>query len=44
MGRPIAHWTLPKLTSSNVATYRDERLKTDAPATIELSSISLESR
>ena len=31
MRRPIAHWTLAKLTSSNVATYRDERLKTDAP-------------
>jgi len=42
MRRPIAHWTLAKLTSSNVATYRDEHLKTDAPATIvnELSSIT----
>jgi hypothetical protein len=39
---PIAHRTLAKLTSSDIATYRDERLKTVAPATIirELSTIS----
>jgi integrase len=39
---PIAHRTLAKLTSSDVATYRDERLKTVAPATIvrELNTIS----
>jgi integrase len=38
----IAHRTLAKLTSSDVATYRDERLKTVAPATIvrELNTIS----
>jgi hypothetical protein len=39
---PIAHRTLAKLTSSDIATYRDERLKTVAPATIirELNTIS----
>src|SRR6478736_3090067 len=39
---PIAHRTLARLTSSGVATYRDERLKTVAPATIvrELNTIS----
>src|SRR4051812_8771001 len=39
---PIAHRTLAKLTSSDVATYRDERLKSVAPATIvrELNTIS----
>ena len=39
---PIAHRTLAKLTSSDVATYRDERLKSIAPATIvrELNTIS----
>ena len=39
---PIAHRTLAKLTSSDVATYRDERLRTVAPATIvrELNTIS----
>jgi integrase len=39
---PIAHRTLAKLTSSDVATYRDERLKTVAPATVvrELNTIS----
>ena len=39
---PIAHRTLAKLTSADVATYRDERLKTVAPATIvrELNTIS----
>jgi integrase len=38
----IAHRTLAKLTSSDVATYRDERLKSVAPATIvrELNTIS----
>lgn len=39
---PIAHRTLAKLTSADVATYRDERLKLVAPATIirELNTIS----
>jgi len=39
---PIGHRTLAKLTSSDVATYRDERLKLVAPATIvrELNTIS----
>jgi integrase len=39
---PIGHRTLAKLTSSDIATYRDERLKTVAPATIvrELNTIS----
>ncbi|WP_338075771.1 hypothetical protein [Bradyrhizobium septentrionale] len=38
----IAHRTLAKLTSSDIATYRDERLKAVAPATIvrELNTIS----
>lgn len=38
----ISHRTLAKLTSSDIATYRDERLKTVAPATIvrELNTIS----
>lgn len=42
MRRPIAYRTLAKLTSADVATYRDERLKTVAPATIirELNTIS----
>src|SRR3954447_409680 len=37
----ISHRTLAKLTSSDVATYRDERLKTVAPATVvrELNTI-----
>jgi integrase len=39
---PISHRTLQKLTSADVAAYRDERLKTVAPATIvrELNTIS----
>lgn len=39
---PIAHRTLAKLTSCDVATYRDERLKCVASATVvrELSTIS----
>lgn len=39
---PIAHRTLAKLTSADVATYRDERLQIVAPATIirELNTIS----
>jgi integrase len=39
---PIAHRTLTKLTSSDVATYRDERLKCVASATVvrELSTVS----
>lgn len=39
---PIAHRTLAKLTSSDIASYRDERLKSVAPATIirELNTIS----
>lgn len=39
---PIAHRTLARLTSSDVATYRDERLKCVAPATVvrELNTIS----
>jgi integrase len=39
---PIAHRTLSKLTSSDIATYRDERLKCVAPATVvrELSTVS----
>src|SRR5450759_2633863 len=39
---PISHRTLAKLTSADVATYRDERLKSVAPATIvrELNTIS----
>jgi integrase len=40
--RPIVHRTLAKLTSADVATYRDERLKDVAPATVvrELNTIS----
>ncbi|MGZ5259762.1 MAG: tyrosine-type recombinase/integrase [Burkholderiales bacterium] len=40
--RPIAHRTLAKLTSADVATYRDERLKDVAPATVvrELNTLS----
>ena len=40
--RPIVHRTLAKLTSADVATYRDERLKDAAPATVvrELNTIS----
>ena len=39
---PMAHRTLAKLTSSDVATYRDERLKCVAPATVvrELNTVS----
>src|SRR5262245_388199 len=39
--RPIAHRTLAKLTSADVASYRDERLKDVAPATVirELNTI-----
>jgi hypothetical protein len=32
--RPIVHRTLAKLTSADIATYRDERLKDAAPATV----------
>jgi hypothetical protein len=40
--RPIVHRTLAKLTSADVATYRDERLKDVAPATVvrELNTLS----
>ena len=40
--RPIAHRTLAKLTSADVATYRDERLRDVAPATVvrELNTLS----
>jgi integrase len=40
--RPIAHRTLAKLTSADIATYRDERLKDVAPATVvrELNTLS----
>jgi integrase len=40
--RPIALRSLAKLASSDLATYRDERLKSAAPATVvrELSTIS----
>jgi integrase len=40
--RPICHRTLTLLSSSDIATYRDERLKTVAPATVirELNTIS----
>jgi integrase len=39
---PMAHRTLARLTSSDVATYREERLKCVAPATVvrELSTVS----
>jgi integrase len=41
-GRDICHRTLAKLTSSDVAGYRDQRLKTVAPATVvrELNTMS----
>lgn len=32
--RPISHRTLAKLTSADIASYRDERLKIVAPATV----------
>ena len=40
--RPIAHRILAKLTSADFATYRDERLKDVAPATVvrELNTLS----
>jgi hypothetical protein len=40
--RPITHRTLAKLTSADFATYRDERLKDVAPATVvrELNTLS----
>jgi len=40
--RAIVHRTLSKLTSADVATYRDERLKDVAPATVvrELNTLS----
>ena len=40
--RAIAHRTLAKLTSTDVATYRDERLTEVAPATVvrELNTVS----
>jgi hypothetical protein len=40
--RDICHRTLAQLSSSDLATYRDERLKQVAPATVrrELSTIS----
>lgn len=40
--RPICHRTLALLSSSDLATYRDERLKNVAPATVirELNTIS----
>jgi len=40
--RPIAHRTLARLTSADVASYRDERLKDVAPAAVvrELNTIS----
>src|SRR3954467_6890511 len=34
MGRDICHRTLAKLTSSDLAAYRDTRLKDVAPATV----------
>jgi hypothetical protein len=39
---PVAHRTLSKLTSADIATYRDERLKRVAPATVvrELNAVS----
>src|ERR1700674_2628691 len=39
---PIAHRTLSKLTSADIATYRDERLKCVPPPTVvrELSTVS----
>jgi integrase len=40
--RPIVHRALSKLTSADVATYRDERLREAAPATVvrELNTLS----
>jgi integrase len=40
--RPIAHRTLALLSSSDLATYRDERLRTVSPSTVirELNTIS----
>lgn len=40
--RPISHRTLARLTSGDLATYREERLKTVAPASVvrELNTIS----
>ena len=38
--RPIAHRTLAKLTSADIATYRDERLKDVAPATVDIKLVS----
>jgi hypothetical protein len=40
--RDIAHRTLAKLTSTHIASYRDERLQSVAPATVvrELNTIS----
>jgi len=40
--RPIVHRTLAKLTSTDIATYRDTRLKDVAPATVvrELNTLS----
>ena len=40
--RQIVHRTLAKLTSADIATYRDERLKNAAPATVvrELNTLS----
>ncbi|WP_244424682.1 hypothetical protein [Methylobacterium nodulans] len=40
--RPICHRTLALLSTADLATYRDERLKTVAPATVirELNTIS----
>ena len=40
--RPVSHRTLARLTSGDLATYRDERLKTVAPASVvrELNTIS----
>lgn len=42
MRRPICHRTLSLLSTSDLATYRDDRLKTVAPATVtkELNSLS----
>jgi len=39
---PMSHRTLAKLTSADVASYRDERLKSVAPATVvrELNTVS----
>src|SRR5712664_4891200 len=39
---PMSHRTLAKLTSADIASYRDERLKSVAPATVvrELNTVS----